>query len=157
MSAHYYPEEVLAYSKKIVFLSEDLDLNRAIKAAHPPLKSNNSLDAKNQQYTYDDKGRVSAIARYRETGELHFYMNVKKGEIHGKAFTYYKNGNIYCDLIYLENKMHGLCKGYYSTTQLAIEVLFDRGMALMGVYYKKNGFKKIMTLSQLDKKTKKAL
>lgn len=110
----------------------------------------------NIEYEYfDNKFEVVMIKQYRDSGELYLSTNVKNNKSQGRAFTYYKNRNIYSDYNYKLNKRNGLCKGYYSNGKLSIEVIFRMGIALSGAYYKKNGFKSIMTSEQLARKSDK--
>ncbi len=99
--------------------------------------------------------KIDGIVRcYFEDGTVQAEGSVKEFKLHGTSVVYYKNGNIHCRLQYLNHRQDGLAQGYYRNGKRAIEILFDKGNATVGVYYKKNGFKKYMSDKQLEKKSK---
>ena len=91
---------------------------------------------------------------YFENGALQAEASLKEFKLHGMSVVYYRNGNIHCRLQYLNDKQDGLAQGYYRNGKRAIEILFNKGEATTGVYYKKNGFKQHMSEKQLKRKSK---
>lgn len=95
------------------------------------------------------------LKSYYDNGQLVFQTNcINDKTIDDKIIYYYKNGNVKCDISYKNGVMHGLAKGYYMCGKIAMEVVWDNDQAVEGVYYNKNGIKKIMTKQQLYKITK---
>ncbi len=98
-------------------------------------------------------GCEKLLRMYFEDGSLRAESPVENSQLNGTAFVYYKNGNIHCKIEYLDHQQNGLSQGYYRDGKKAIEVFFNRGRAMFGVYYKKDGIKNIMSQKQLDRKT----
>jgi len=122
------------------------------------------LDVKSYGRKYYDSGALKSeilqigkqqiLQIYFEDGSLQATSPTINFKLNGKAIVYYRNGNIHCKINYLNHQQDGLAQGYYYNGKKAIEILYKRDKAKIGVYYKKSGFKQTMSEEQLKRKSK---
>lgn len=98
------------------------------------------LRLQNTRSLEQEENIAQIFTKHYDTGELLLKGKVANEKLNGRGTVFYKNGNIHCDLIYKDNQLHGLCKGYYLHGALSLEILFDMGIAVHGFYYKKKWF-----------------
>jgi len=99
-------------------------------------------------------GKKKILKIYFEDGSLQGESQIINFALNGEGTVYHKNGNVLCRTNYLNNKQDGLAQRYYQNGKKAIEILYQQDEAKNGMYYKKNGFKTIMSEIQLKRKSK---
>jgi antitoxin component YwqK of YwqJK toxin-antitoxin module len=134
----YYNEDGKMWKEEVYV---DGELNGTVNIYHPNGKVEREIQYKNDERhgtfkRFSEDGQLGVVMYYNE-GELTGYSyNDKNGTLvpkialpggNGKIKSYYANGNVSCEVEYLDNMVNGVNKLYHSNGKLIYQLKDDNG------------------------------
>ena len=92
------------------------------------------------EYTYKD-GKLNGPYKifYKDKNKLKEIWNYENDKLEGKSYMMYENGKVMKEQSYLNDKLHGWYKGYYSTGQIWERYYYENGVLKKKYVYSKSG------------------